>query len=156
MLRKKRAERLRAIAAHVLTAPILLEGDAEELLTVMRTGASGAGIPVADRLSASQPARVVVIAILRDGRRSSLVKAASLLRELDEHVATDAVRIVVVQSARSKLAPPKLQRLVAAEVMFHVALALPNVVPGLKERTFRQRLGLTTLDAAGFRILRFG
>jgi hypothetical protein len=156
MSRKKRAEQLRAIAAHVLTAPILLEGDADELLSVLRTGARTAGIPETDRAASTQPARVVVVAIKRDARRSSLVKAASLLRELDDHIATAAVRIVVVQSRRTKLAPPKLQRLVAAEVMFHVALALSNVVPGLKERTFRQRLGLATLDAAGFRILRFG
>ncbi|TFC53677.1 MULTISPECIES: hypothetical protein [unclassified Cryobacterium] len=156
MSRKRRAEQLRAIAAHVLTAPILLEGDADELLTVMRTGARAAGIPETDRASATQPARVVVVAIQRDARRSSLVKAASLLRELNDHIAPDAVRIIVVQSRRSKLAPPKLQRLVASEVLFHVALALANVVPGQKERTLRQRFGLTTLDAAGFRILRFG
>lgn len=156
MSRKRRAEQLRAIAAHVLTAPILLEGDADELLTVMRTGARAAGIPETDRASATQPARVVVVAIQRDARRSSLVKAAALLRELNDLVAPDAVRIVVVQSRRSKLAPPKLQRLVASEVLFHVALALANVVPGQKERTLRQRFGLTTLDAAGFRILRFG
>jgi len=156
MSRKRRAEQLRAIAAHVLTAPILLEGDADELLTVMRTGARAAGIPETDCASATQPARVVVLAIQRDARRSSLVKATTLLRELDDHIAPEAVRIVVVQSARSKLAPPKLQRLVASEVLFHVALALANVVPGQKERTFRQRVGLTTLDAAGFRILRFG
>ena len=156
MSRKRRAEQLRAIAAHVLTAPILLEGDADELLTVMRTGARAAGIPETDRASATQPARVVVVAIQRDARRSSLVKAAALLRELNDIVAPDAVRIVVVQSRRSKLAPPKLQRLVATEVLFHVALALANVVPGQKERTLRQRFGLTTLDAAGFRILRFG
>jgi len=156
MSRKRRAEQLRAIAVHVLTAPILLEGDADELLTVMRTGARAAGIPETDRASATQPARVVVVAIQRDARRSSLVKAAALLRELNDLVAPDAVRIVVVQSRRSKLAPPKLQRLVATEVLFHVALALANVVPGQKERTLRQRFGLTTLDAAGFRILRFG
>lgn len=156
MSRKRRAEQLRAIAAHVLTAPILLEGDADELLTVMRAGARAAGIPETDRASATQPARVVVLAIQRDARRSSLVKATTLLRDLDDHIAPEAVRIVVVQSARSKLAPPKLQRLVASEVLFHVALALANVVPGQKERTFRQRVGLTTLDAAGFRILRFG
>ncbi|TFB98709.1 hypothetical protein E3O42_15195 [Cryobacterium adonitolivorans] len=156
MSRKRRAEQLRAIAAHVLTAPILLEGDADELLTVLRTGARAAEIPVTDHASAERPARVVVLAIDRDARRSSLVKAATLLRELEDHIASDAVRIVVVQSARSRLAPPKLQRLVASEVLFHVALALSNVVPGQKERTLRQRFGLTTLDAAGFRILRFG
>jgi hypothetical protein len=156
MSRKRRAEQLRAIAAHVLTAPILLEGDADELLSVMRTGARAAGIPETDRANATQPARVVVLAIQRDARRSSLVKATTLLRDLDEFIAPEAVRIVVVQSARTKLAPPKLQRLVASEALFQVALALANVVPGQRERTFRQRLGLTTLDAAGFRILRFG
>ena len=156
MSRRKRAEQLRAIAAYLLTVPALLDGDADELLSVMRTGAESARIPVTDGASATQPARVVVLAIQRDARRSSLVKAARMLRELEEHAASDAVRIVVVQSARSKLAPPKLQRLVASEVLFHVALALSNVVPGHRERTFRQRLGLATLDAAGFRILRFG
>jgi hypothetical protein len=156
MSRKKRAEHLRAVAAHVLTAPVLIEGDAQELLTVLRDGAREANIPVTDHPSAEQPARVVVLAVRRDARRSSLVKAASLLRRMDDRVAPDAVRIVVVQSARSKLAPPKLQRLVASEILFHVADALADVVPGVGERTLGQRLGLTTLDAAGFRILRFG
>ncbi len=44
----------------------------------------------------------------------------------------------------------------ASEVLFQVAMALSSLVPDLKERTLRQRLGLATLDAAGFRILRFG
>jgi hypothetical protein len=156
MSRKKRAEQARAIVAHVLTAPILIEGDAEELLCVLRDGARSASIPVTDHASADQPALVVVLAIERDARRSSLVKAASMMRELENRVAPDAVRIVVVQSARTKLAPPKLQRLVASEVLFQVAMALSCLVPDLKERTLRQRLGLATLDAAGFRILRFG
>lgn len=156
MSRKKRAEQLRALAAHVLTVPILLEGDAEELLCVLREGARVANIPVTDHASAEHPANVVVVAVERDARRSSLVKAASMLRELDDQVAPAAVRIVVVQSSRSKLAPPKLQRLVASEVLFQVALALSSLVPDLRDRTLRQRLGLTTLDAAGLRILRFG
>jgi hypothetical protein len=156
MSRKRHAEQLRAIASHVLKAPILLEGDAQELLTVLRAGARAANIPETDHASAEEPARVVVLAVRRDARRSSLVKAASMLRKMDEHVDPDAVRIVVVQSARSKLAPPKLQRLVASEILFHVALALPHVVPGGRERTLGERLGLATLDAAGFRVLRFG
>ena len=156
MSRKKRAEELRAIAAHVLTAPILLEGDADELLTVLRAGAQAAGIRRAESASTGQPARVVVIAVKRDSRRSSLMKAAGMLRDLDDCVAPDAVRIIVVQSKRSKLAPPRLQRLVATEALFQVALALPDIVPGAKTRTLRQRTGLTTLDAAGFRVLRFG
>ena len=156
MSRKKRAEQAQAIVEHVLTAPILLEGDAEELLCVLREGARTGSIPATDHASADQPALVVVLAIERDARRSSLVKAATMLRALDDRVAPDAVRIVVVQSARSKLAPPKLQRLVATEVLFQVALALSSISPDLRDRTLRQRLGLTTLDAAGFRILRFG
>ena len=156
MSRKRRAEQLKVVAAHVLTAPILLEGDAEELLCVLREGARAANLPVTDHASAGQPANIVVVAVERDARRSSLVKAATMMRELDDQVAPDAIRIVVVQSARSKLAPPKLQRLVASEVLFQVALALPSIVPDLRERTLRQRLGLATLDAAGFRILRFG
>ncbi|MCU1444565.1 hypothetical protein [Cryobacterium sp.] len=156
MSRKRRAEQIRLIAEHVLTTPILLEGDAAELLCVLREGAHTANLRLTDHASAAEPAHIVVLAVERDARRSSLVKAATMLRELDEQVAPDAVRIVVVQSARSKLAPPKLQRLVASEVLFQAALALSSIVPDLRERTLRQRLGLTTLDAAGFRILRFG
>jgi hypothetical protein len=156
MSRKKRAEQTRALVAHVLTAPILIEGDAEELLCVLRAGARTAKIAVTDHASAAQPALVVLLAVEKDARRSSLVKAATMLRALDDHVAPEAVRIVVVQSARSRLAPPKLQRLVASEVLFQVALALSGIVPDLRERTLRQRLGLATLDAAGLRILRFG
>jgi hypothetical protein len=147
MSRRKRAEQTRALVAHVLTAPILIEGDAEELLCVLRAGARTAKIAVTDHASAAQPALVVLLAVEKDARRSSLVKAASMLRALDD---------LVVQSARSRLAPPKLQRLVASEVLFQVALALSGIVPDLRERTLRQRLGLATLDAAGLRILRFG
>lgn len=156
MSRRKRAEQFRAIALHVQDSPILLKGDADALLSVLRSGASQSGIPVTEHTAPGQPARVVVLAVERDARRSSLVKAATMLRELDDRIVPDAVRIVVVQSARSKLAPPKLQRLLAEEVLFQVALALSHIVPGVKERTLRQRFGLTSLDAAGFRILRFG
>ena len=156
MSRTRRAEQLRAIASHLLTAPILLGGDAEELLSVLRAGASIAGIPVTEHATAARPAHVVVVAVKKDARRSSLVRAAQLLRDIEEHLTPDAVRIIVVQSVRSRLAPPRLQRLVASEVLFQVALALPHVVPGEKTRTLRQRFGLATLDAAGFRVLRFG
>ncbi|WEO77129.1 hypothetical protein BJQ94_17525 [Cryobacterium sp. SO2] len=156
MSRKKRAAQLKAIAAHVATAPILLEGDADELLSALRSGTLDANSFQSDQTSAAQPARVVVLAIERDARRSSLVKAATMLRALDDRIAPDAVRIVVVQSSRSKLAPPKLRRLVASEVLFHVALALEEIAPGQGDRTYGQRLGLASLDAAGFRILRFG
>lgn len=152
----RRAEQLRATALHVQGAPILLEGDAEVLLAALRAGAGTFGIPETDHASTDQPARVVVLAIHRDSRRSSLVKATKLLRRLDDEVAPDAVRIVVVQSVRSRLVPPRLLRLIASEILFQVAIALPGVQAAQMTRTLRQRWGLTTLDAAGFRVLRFG
>lgn len=152
----RRAEQLRAITPHVQAAPILLEGDAEALVAALRAGAGTFGIPEADQASQDKPARVVVLAIHRDSRRSSLVKAATMLRKLDDQVAPDAVRIVVVQSVRSRLVPPRLRRLIASEILFQVAVALPGVVAAEKTRTLRQRWALTSLDAAGFRVLRFG
>lgn len=152
----RRAQQLRAIAPHVQAAPILLEGDAEVLLAALRAGAGTFGIPETDHASRDVPARVVVLAIYRDARRSSLVKATTLLRNLEGAVAPDAVRIVVVQSVRSRHLPPRLRRLIASEILFQVVIALPGVAAAQKTRTLRQRWGLTTLDAAGFRVLRFG
>ena len=152
----RRTEQLRAIAPHVQSAAILLEGDAEALVSALRAGAGSFGIPATAHASTDKPARVVVLAIHRDSRRSSLVKATTMLRNLDDQVAPDAVRIVVVQSVRSRLVPPRLRRRIASEILFQVAIALPGVVAAQKTRTLRQRWALTTLDAAGFRVLRFG
>lgn len=148
----RRSERLRAIAAYGREAPILLDGDAEPLLEILRAGAQTWGIAVADA-EPTEPARIVVLAVNGDGRRSAFLKAAGMLREREQKVTADAIRIVVIQSGRSRLAPQRLQRLLATEILFQATTALLPAEKG--RRSLREQIGLTTLEAAGLRIVRF-
>lgn len=157
---RKRAERLRATAAPLLTGPIFLEGDAEELLELLRAGAFASEIAVTSSesagVSSENPASIVILAIESDGRRSSIRKASKMLDAMQREVAPDAIRIVVVQSGRSRIAPARLQRLLANEILFEVTMAIPALRKRASWRSFRERVGLATLDAAGLQILRFG
>lgn len=144
---------------HLRESPLLLTGDATELLDTLREGARESGILLAGPAGTgdlSRPASVVVLAILSDGRRSSIAKAYSLLRDAEPRIAADAVQIVVIQSGRAKLAPDRLQRLLAAEILYQVATAMPHLVRARRRRSFREWSGLITLDAAGLQIVRFG
>lgn len=156
---RKRAEHLRATAAPLLMGPILLDGDADELLELLRAGAEASDIAVtAGSRSANQanPASVVILAIESEGRRSSIMKASKMLDDMKQDVAPHAIRIVVVQSGRSRIAPARLQRLLANEILFEVTMAIPALRKRASWRSFRERAGLATLDAAGLQVLRFG
>jgi hypothetical protein len=155
---KKRPNRWARVADFVLANPVLVQGDAQELLAVLRVEAETSGMSTTSQESPAEPARVVILAIEgdADGRRSSFMKAARMLRELGKAVREDAVRIVVVQSERARIAPPRLQKLLSSEILFQVAAALPGQLPRRGWRSFRESLSLTALDAAGLRILRFG
>ena len=157
---RKRADRLRVSAAHLLTGPIFLEGDAQELLELLRAGARDSDIEVSSSASVSAtrsfPASIVILAIESDGRRSSIMKASSMLRDMEQDVAPDAIRIVVVQSGRSRIAPARLRRVLVTEILFEVTMAVPGPRPRPAWRSFRERMGLATLDAAGLQVLRFG
>ena len=135
---------------------MLLDGDAAELLTLLRAGALAAELRIVDAASLTEPARIVILVVEGDGRRSAFTKASRMLRELDAAITSDAVRLVVIQSDRSRIAPPRLQRLLSEELLFQVTLALPDYEQKPTSRSFRQALGLATLDAAGLRVLRFG
>jgi len=135
---------------------VLLDGDAAELLTLLRAGALAAELRIVDAASLTEPARIVILVVEGDGRRSAFTKASRMLRELDAAITSDAVRLVVIQSDRSRIAPPRLQRLLSEELLFQVTLALPDYEQKPTSRSFRQALGLATLDAAGLRVLRFG
>jgi hypothetical protein len=155
----KRAAELRAAIAPFAESPILVDGDAAELLEVVRAGNANADVKQADfdsLVAAGERARIVVLLVDGHGRRSAFTKASRMLREMDAAVASDAIRVVVVQSDRSRKFPDRLQRVLAAEILHQVMLALPTVSVRPKWRSFRQALGAATLDAAGLRILRFG
>lgn len=155
----KRAARIEAETAHLLSRAILLDGDAEKLVESLGSSARDTGLTVLNYQEwldlGAEPCRVVVLGIEGHGRRSSFAQAVELLRAMDVAVASDAIRIVIVQSGRSKVVPPRVQRLIAAEILHQVALASPRIGPP-QSRSFRRRVGLATLDAAGLRILRFG
>ena len=155
----KRGARIEAETAHLLSRAILLDGDAEKLVESLGSSARDTGLTVLNYQEwldlGAEPCRVVVLGIEGHGRRSSFAQAVELLRAMDVAVASDAIRIVIVQSGRSKVVPPRVQRLIAAEILHQVALASPRIGPP-QSRSFRRRVGLATLDAAGLRILRFG
>lgn len=155
MASKKQTQRLRALAAELLRSPILIDGDARELLEVLREAAAASDIAVTDHASAAEPAQIAILALERDGRRSSFTKASRMLREVDDAIAPSGVRIVVVQSDRSRTIPDKLQDLLASEILYQVALAEPDLRPRRGWRSFRERAGHAALDAAGLRVLRF-
>jgi hypothetical protein len=140
-------------------SPILIDGDAEELLGIIRSGSEQFDITVTDRatlIASGQKAAIVILAVDGDGRRSSFARAATLLRRMDALLAPDAVQICVIQSGRSRIAPPRLLRLLASEILFQVTMAIPELVPLQLRRSIRQRIGLAALDAAGLRVIRFG
>lgn len=155
----KRAARIEAETAHLLSRPILLDGDAETLIETLGASARDTFLTVLSYQEwldlGAEPSRVVVLVMEGHGRRSSFAQAIELLRAMDSAIASDAIRIVIVQSGRSKVVPPRVQRLIAAEILHQVALASPRIGPP-QSRSFRRRVGLATLDAAGLRILRFG
>ena len=160
MFGSRRLARLRAAGARLAERPILIDGDATELLDILRSNTRDSSIVITDAAAlaatGATPAGIVVLAIVSDGRKSSFMKASRMLRERDAVLADDAIRIVVVQSDRSRVAPAKIQRQLAAEIVYQVTLAVPELAPDRRWRSFRQRAGLATLEAAGLRILRFG
>lgn len=154
---RKTAERLRESAARLVANPIILDGDAEELVEVLRQGARAAGIAIASDPHEGElgPAGVVVLAIEGEGRRSSIRKAFEMLTEYGPRIDDEAVRIVIVQSDRSRNAPARLQRILGDEILYQVALALPGQKKLERRRSTRLGWGLVALDAAGLRVVRF-
>ncbi|MBX3100536.1 MAG: hypothetical protein KF761_13275 [Salinibacterium sp.] len=155
-----RAERRRREALQLLARPVLIEGDATELVALLTEEARASGIevltPSAPAPERAELARVIVLAVEGRGRRSSFTRAAEMLRAIEPALTPDAVRIVVIQSGRSRAMPPRLKRRLTDEILFQVSLAFPQLLPQRKWRSIRLRAGLAALDAAGLRILRFG
>lgn len=145
-----------AEAARLVESPILLGGDADDLLTTLRDDARSSGIPVTSAEESTEPARVVILAVDGDGRRSAFTKAARMLRDLEGALTSDAVRLVVIRSGRARLAPDRMLRILAPELYFQITMTLPGQHPERRSRSFRQSLGLAALEAAGLRVLRFG
>jgi len=159
MSSKSRAEALRVAADRLSTSPILIDGDAQELLEIIRAGSELADITVTDRatiIASGKEAAIVILAVDGDGRRSSFGRAARMLRDMDALLTPDAVQIGVIQSGRSRMAPPRLRRILASEILFQVTMAVPELLPLRKRRSIRQQIGLAALDASGLRIIRFG
>lgn len=155
--RRKRLAELRLRAERLSSRPVLLDGDADELLAVLRAGAVKSGIDIADRSTMESAdgdrAFVVILAVAGDGRQSSFLRATRMLREMEPVIDEGAIRIVVVQSGRSRASPGRVQQLLGTEILFQVLAAVPGTHS--KTRSLRQHLGRASLDASGLRVLRF-
>ncbi|GAA1251147.1 hypothetical protein JOF42_002498 [Microbacterium phyllosphaerae] len=153
--RRARADRGAHVADRLDTTAIVIDGDAHDLVRDLQVSALQEGVLLQTFDTATEPAQIVILAIEGDGR-SSLLKINTLLRSAPETVTPDALRIAVIRSGRARIAPAKLQRLLASEILFQITVALAPVTAGARDRSIRQRLVLGSLDAAGFNVLRVG
>ena len=69
-----------------------------------RTTAGSRSANQANQANQANPANVVILAIESEGKRSSIIKASKMLDDIKQDVAPYAIRIVVVQTARSRIA----------------------------------------------------
>jgi len=137
------------------SAPVVIDGDAHDLVRDLQESARAGGVMLQTFATTTEPAQIVILAIEGDGR-SSLLKINTLLRSASDSVAADALRIAVIRSGRARIAPAKVQRLLSSEILFQISVALSPVSAGTRDRSLRQRLVLGSLDAAGFSVLRVG
>jgi hypothetical protein len=152
---RRQASRDAQIVDRLDSTPVVIDGDAHDLVHDLRESARDDGVLLQTFATATEPAQVVVLAIEGDGR-SSLLKINTLLRAASGAVAADALRIAVIRSGRARIAPAKLQRLLASEILFQISVAVTPISAGTRDRSLRQRLVLGSLDAAGFTVLRVG
>lgn len=156
---RRRTQKLRAAAHAIGEAPVLLDGDAGDLLTAMRRDADEADIAWFGRDSADgvppEGVGVAVIVVAEQPGRSGFVHAAAVLRQLDGLVRDDAVRVVVLQRQRTTTAPEKVLQLLGDEILLQIVRALPGADALTPARSMRQRAVQGGLRAAGLSVLRF-
>ena len=144
------------------TAEVVLAGT-QDLLPVMRASAVRAGVDVArmrvvgvDDLPDPGEighAELAVIAIRRPGDDPAFHRAHEAAEMIAPLLAPNAVRIVVTVSGVTRLAP-KLERTLTSEVLHQIGEASAPSGNARPFRSFRMRLGLAGLRAAGVRVFR--
>ena len=144
------------------TAEVVLAGT-QDLLPVMRASAVRAGVDVArmrvvgvDDLpdpGETGHAELAVIAIRRPGDDPAFHRAHEAAEMIAPLLAPNAVRIVVTVSGVTRLAP-KLERTLTSEVLHQIGEASAPSGNARPFRSFRMRLGLAGLRAAGVRVFR--
>jgi hypothetical protein len=145
---------MRTLAAKPSTGEILVGGDACDVVHSLQAGARTSGLTITEVVAAESPASVVVLAMAADARHSVLSTASRFYRAFGAAVASDAVSIVVVQNGRPRLSASRMQKLLAAEVLFQVAAARTAHDFAIRRRTVRELLGHTALENAGVRVIR--
>lgn len=144
------------------TADVVLAGT-QDLLPALRAAAVRAGVDAARMrvVGVDDPpdpgetghAELAVIAIRRPGDDPAFHRAHETVESISPLLAPHAVRIVVTVSGLTRLAP-KVERTLTSEVLHQIGAA--SAVSGFERpfRSFRMRLGLAALRAAGVKVFR--
>jgi hypothetical protein len=144
------------------SAEVVLAGT-QDLLPVLRAAAVRAGVDAARMrvVGVDDPpdpeetghAELAVIAIRRPGDDPAFHRAHEAADLIAPLLAPHAVQIVVTVSGLTRLAP-KVERTLTSEVLHQIGAA--SAPSGFKRpfRSFRMRLGLAGLQAAGVRVFR--
>lgn len=157
-----RAPRDRHEPIDLRVADVVLAGT-QDLLPVLRAAAVRAGVDAsrmrvvsADDLpdpGETGHAELAVIAIRRRGDDPAFHRAQETAETIEPLLAPNAVQIVVTVSGLTRLAP-KVERTLTSEVLHQISAA--SAPSGFERpfRSFRMRLGVAGLRAAGVRVFR--
>ncbi|WIE54165.1 MULTISPECIES: hypothetical protein [unclassified Curtobacterium] len=155
---RRRGPRADLAAARDDLSPVLLDGDAGEVVAALEAFAHRIELPIIrpdrrDELPDDVRCPVAVLAVRNSGRRSSLRRAIDVLRAVEAHLTPDAVVVAVSTSSAARSAPARLQRQLSAEILYQVRAAVSPAAPR-SGRSFRLRLGLSALGAVGVQVFR--
>lgn len=155
---RRRGPRADLAASRDALSPVLLDGDADEVVAALEQFAHRLELTVVrpdrrDDLGPDVRCPVAVLAVRNGGRRSSFRRALDVLRTVEPHLTPDAVVVAVSASSAARSAPATLQRRLSAEILYQVREAVSPASPN-SGRSFRLRAGLSALNAVGVRVFR--
>lgn len=146
-----------------MSAPplVLIDGDADEVIGVLRAGARTRGAVLLDRGpppsgtgagagAAGAAASVVIIAVQQRSGASGLAK----IEEVLDRIAENAVVVVIIVQGAARIAPQRLSDLLGREVLYQLRAAVAAPGSGRIWRTARLRTGLVALGGLGIRVFR--
>lgn len=164
------AERLRGYS-------VVLAGDEEHVLTTLREGARRNDVPVVEAgelMPVTAPTdaaaggvtdaagaaegrvAVAVVAVRALEGRSALVRGLAAVEEIAAGLAPGSITVIVSVRGVARVAPARLLRLLASEILHQVESALHDSGTESTWRNARQRAGLAALTASGIDVLRVG
>lgn len=147
-----RARLRRRVEQDLRSARVLIDGDAEALITGIRR------VIAPDQLvlpgDGDRRADLGVVIIDRKAHGSTLHRAQEFFSGIDAQLADDAPRICLIVGGANSVAPRTLARLLSAEVVHQIVVSTAPSLATTRDRADRRRL--RALGWLGIDILRLG